>query len=66
MPLVYKDRSWCSQSHLCSNEDCYRNYTDAEHKKNTEGVDLPLSWMNFATPECERTESKVHNPEKST
>ncbi len=52
MPIVYKDQSWCSQSPLCGNEACDRNYTEAEHKKNTEGVDLPLSWMNLVTYDC--------------
>ena len=50
--ITYKDRGWCSQSHVCGNTECYRNYTDEEHKKNTAGVNLPLSWGSFQSDDC--------------
>jgi len=48
--IVYKDRSWCSMSAICSNYECSRNYDEVEQSKNTQG--LLLSWTSFKTDSC--------------
>ena len=50
--LCYKDRSWCRYSYQCANEDCGRNYTDAEREHNIKSVDLPVSMGDFKTDDC--------------
>ena len=48
--ITYRDQAWCSQK--CDNRSCFRNYTDEEHQKNINGVDLPLSQADFKSDEC--------------
>ena len=48
--IHYRDRAFCVQE--CGNAVCYRNYTETEREKNTQGPDLPVAFADFKTDDC--------------
>lgn len=60
--ICYKDKTWCSQSHLCANYNCPRNLTVEEKKKAVEwwGNDkFPVSLSNMKSETCGYVDNQV-------
>lgn len=51
--ICYRDRSWCSFSHVCANEKCHRHFGESELAAARSwwgGDDPPVCFMDLRSP----------------
>lgn len=59
--ICYKDKSFCTSSHICGNVSCSRNFNDEEKEGALVwwgNVDAPIAYADFNKDGCGFTEVK--------